>query len=238
MSRAPSTSSSEGTYGWVPMRVAGADVWKGRWIVVILEDGRFHRAFVAATFGGVLGAVPGIAVLGVDIPIGLPEPGRRRAADELARKYVGPRWHSVFITPPSDLLRAESLKKANELAKGEGREGIAAQVYALGGAIREVQAEASRDPRIYEVHPEVSFVRANAVEPLPWSKASWNGLRHRQRILHDVGVEIPDEIPGVGQAGAPDVLDAAIVAWSASRIASGAGERLPKGRRRADAIWY
>jgi len=31
------------------MEVAGADVWKGQWIVVVLADGRFHRAFVAKT---------------------------------------------------------------------------------------------------------------------------------------------------------------------------------------------
>jgi hypothetical protein len=32
------------------MAVAGTDVWKGRWIVVTLDDGHFDGAFVAATF--------------------------------------------------------------------------------------------------------------------------------------------------------------------------------------------
>nr|WP_231640215.1 DUF429 domain-containing protein [Micromonospora sp. NRRL B-16802] len=39
-----------------------------------------------------------LAVIGIDIPIGLPDTGRRQA-DVLAYKLVGPRRSSVFMTP-------------------------------------------------------------------------------------------------------------------------------------------
>jgi len=43
----------------VPMNhVAGADVWKGQWVVVVLEDGRFRSAFVRPTASDALEVDP------------------------------------------------------------------------------------------------------------------------------------------------------------------------------------
>jgi len=53
--------------------VAGADVAKGRWIVVVLRDGGFDRATVTKTLADFLEETQEIEVLAVDIPIGLPE---------------------------------------------------------------------------------------------------------------------------------------------------------------------
>jgi predicted RNase H-like nuclease len=87
------------------------------------------------------------------------------------------------------------------------------------------------------VHPEVSFVSANGDRHLPWSKASWNGVNVRRRILEKHGIRIPEDLGPAGGAGVADVLDAAIAARSASRIATGKAERLPSGRERIGAIW-
>jgi len=219
------------------MRVAGADVWKGRWVVLVLDEGRFDRAFSSPTIGAALDQVADVRVIGVDIPIGLPEPGQRRPADLQARKYIGRRWQSVFMTPSIDLLEAASHVKANDLARAEGWDGISAQAYGLKTMILQVQPLAVRDARVYEVHPEVSFVRANGEVPLPWSKTSWNGVALRRRILENHGIFIPDDLPGAEAAGVADVLDAAIVAWSADRIAAGTGEQMPDGAARIGAIW-
>ena len=219
------------------MKVAGADVWKGQWIVVVLEDGHFDRAFVAPTIEAAIGNLPDATGIGVDIPIGLPDPGCRRPADELARSYVGARRQSVFMTPCLSLLRSPSLGEANQLAKAEGWDGISAQAYALGKLILQVQPVAERDARVVEIHPEVSFVRANQDVPLQWSKSTWGGTFLRRRILQDHGIVIPDDIGAAGVAGVADVLDAAIGGWSAARIASGHGESLPPGADRIGAIW-
>jgi predicted RNase H-like nuclease len=48
----------------------------------------------------------------------------------------------------------------------------------------------------------------------------------RRRLLTTAGVELPDEL-SAGQAGADDVLDAAIASWSAVRKASGEAVPLP-----------
>ena len=219
------------------MKVAGADVWKGQWVVVVLDNGQFERALVAPTIEEAVADVPDVAAIGVDMPIGLPDPGSRRPADEQARKYVGPRWPSVFMTPCMSLLEAPSLADANRLAVAEGWSGISAQAYSLGRLILQVQPVADRDARVFEVHPEVSFVRANSDLTLKWSKHTWSGIALRRRILHDHGIVIGDDIGEAGAAGVTDVLDAAIGAWSAGRIASGHGQSFPDGADRIGAIW-
>ncbi|MDQ6784431.1 MAG: DUF429 domain-containing protein [Actinomycetota bacterium] len=219
------------------MKVAGADVWKGQWVVVVLDDGQFDHAFLSAAIDAAVGQVADAKVIGIDTPIGLPEPGKSRPADMQARKYVGRRWQSVFMTPAIDLLLSPSHKEANTLAKAQGWDGISAQTYALKRTILEVQPVAQRDSRVYEVHPEVSFVRANGGVTLRWPKSSWNGVALRRQILHGQGVVVPDDLGEPGAAGVADMLDAAIVAWSAARLAAGEAESLPDGSDRIGSIW-
>src|ERR1700728_2649038 len=131
------------------MKVAGADVWKGKWIVVVLDRDRFHTAFVASSFDRALDPLSDIVVIGVDIPIGLPKPGERRPADQMVRAWVGPRWQSVFMTPSLDMLEAPSQTIANERAAADGRALISAQAYGLRRHILEVQPAAARDERVF-----------------------------------------------------------------------------------------
>ena len=54
---------------------------------------------------------------------------------------------------------------------------------------------------------------------------------------------IPDDLGHAGTAGADDILDAAVAAWSASRIAAGNAISLPDPpqfdtNNRKVAIWY
>jgi len=64
----------------------------------------------------------------------------------------------------------------------------------------------------------------------------------RRNLLVDAGIELPDYLPAASRAAADDVLDAAVVAWSASRISLGVARSLPvvppMQAGRAVAIWY
>jgi predicted RNase H-like nuclease len=122
------------------------------------------------------------------------------------------------------------------LAKTHTWPGISAQAFALKKQILAVQPLAERDERIWEVHPEVSFAEANE-GPLEWSKTSWNGAKLRLAILQAHGITIPDDLDESGAAAIPDVLDAAIAAWSADRIARNVGVSLPEASPRLGAIW-
>ncbi len=60
------------------------------------------------------------------------------------------------------------------------------------------------------------------------SKRTWAGAEERRTILagQDLVLEGP-MLPGGAMAGVDDVLDAAIVAWSARRLAAGTGQSFP-----------
>jgi predicted RNase H-like nuclease len=200
------------------MLTLGADVARGGWIVVALENGKFVASALERRFAVLLARFPEAASIGVDIPIGLPEAGRRRA-DAEARLVIGARRASVFFTPPRAALLAPSYSAARAVVPS-----ISAQAFALRGAILEVERQ--RDPRVREVHPEVSFAEL-AGAPLAFSKRGWNGQNERRKLLRRAGIRIPDQLDA-GLAGAHDVLDAAVAAWSAERIARGAQRTLPR----------
>jgi hypothetical protein len=52
------------------MNVAGADVWKGRWVLVVLIDGRYAATHVAQSMEEVVARVPDADAFGVDIRTG------------------------------------------------------------------------------------------------------------------------------------------------------------------------
>jgi predicted RNase H-like nuclease len=219
------------------VRVAGADVWKGRWVVVLLKDGRFAGAHLCRNVEEVILVAVDAEVIGVDMPIGLPGAGQRRLADVQARRFVGPRGSSVFPTPPQELLACDTCRSANDLARVRGWPGVSAQTFALRSKILEVQPAAERDERLFEVHPEVSFVESNGGTTLAWSKGSWNGQSLRRSLLRGAGIELPDELGEAGTAECPDLLDVAIVAWTSGRIARGSALSLPAQSSRTHAIW-
>src|ERR1700716_2323536 len=90
-------------------RVLGVDACKAGWVGVVLHDGA-TTVHVAKTIAALVADVEmdgRLAVVGIDIPIGLPDTGRRQA-DVLASKLVGPRRSSVFMTPVRAALEAGS----------------------------------------------------------------------------------------------------------------------------------
>jgi predicted RNase H-like nuclease len=222
-------------------RVVGLDGCKDRWLAVVLVDGLFHTAGVYESIAAALAAEPKASVVGIDVPIGLGNEAGRRA-DEEARRFVGGRASSVFSTFPRAVYEKPSHAEAAELARRLSGKAISQQSYALRAKIREAAAAAAKDRRLVEVHPEVSF-RALAGVCLEHSKRTWNGAMERRRLLETHGIVLPSGIPGdAGDAPVDDVLDAAVVAWTARRVHEGTAKALPSGmaarRGQTGVIWY
>jgi predicted RNase H-like nuclease len=221
--------------------VLGVDAYKGGWVALVHANGAEVGCRLYGHFSELIGDHPDARIIAVDIPIGLPEKGSRQA-DVEARRFVGPRRSSVFPTPPRAVLEAPNFEEALSLAQGLGGPGISRQSFALAPKILEVDAVASDDERIVEVHPEVSFC-AMADRSIEFPKKSWNGLLLRRQLLKENGILLPDDLSEGGLAPADDVLDAAAAAWTAQRIAEGKARSLPDPperhpRGRAVAIWY
>jgi predicted RNase H-like nuclease len=211
--------------------VAGVDACRGGWVAVLVEDGRFAGSLLESRFDALLDPLASVAAIGVDVPIGLPAYGPR-AADLEARRFLGPRRSSVFPTPPREALAAATYAEARVVAPW-----LSAQSFAIGSKILEV--DACLDDRVFEVHPEVSFVALAGRHLSP--KRSWNGQMDRRRLLAGAGLKLPAHL-AAGDAAVDDVLDAAAAAWSATRKARGEAKTLPEDPPIQDgrpvAIWY
>jgi predicted RNase H-like nuclease len=212
--------------GAVGNRVLGVDAAAGGWLAVLLVDGYFAGADLQPSVAALLSEFPGVDVIAVDIPIGLPR-GQLRSADAAARAFVGPaRAASVFPTPPAEVLAAPTYVKAVEISRRILGVGISQQTWALRGRIFEVADIAASDDRIIEVHPEVSF-RALKGAPLRFKKSRWSGIGERRALLASAGILLPDDLRGGEQAAPDDVVDAAVAAWSAKQAAEGRSATLP-----------
>jgi len=220
-------------------QVVGVDGYRDGWVAVELQDGRFSSASIHAEFASLLETYPSATVIAVDIPIGLPESGLREA-DVAAKKLLGSRASSVFLSAPRAVLECATHREASELSRRLRGTGISQQAFGLRHRIFEVEKHLG--DRVIEVHPEVSF-HALARGNVPHRKKSWNGFWRRWELLRAAGIELPSDLGLAGAAPLDDVADAAAAAWSAHRYEKGEARPLPEEppidpSSRLVAIWY
>jgi predicted RNase H-like nuclease len=206
----------------------GVDACRVGWVGILLGD--TVRAYIAASIAQLVSAVAlhsDVAVIAVDIPIGLADSGPR-LADIEARRAAGVRRSSVFMTPVRAALHVEDYPSALLVNRQLAGTGFSIQAFGLKPKILEVDAWVRRtDRHVVEVHPEVSFARM-AGEPLADSKTTWAGMIRRQSLLASKGIELTGDLGAAGRrAGVDDVLDAGAAAWSARRVARGEAICLP-----------
>lgn len=211
--------------------VLGVDACALGWVGLLLgPDGR-PTVHVAPTIFGLLqlvreNAEP--AVVAIDIPIGLPDRGTRRA-DVEARRQLRGKASSVFSTPTRSALEAATYEEARaaNLAATGGASSVSAQAYALAAKILDVDTWIRGGPGadVIEVHPELSFARM-AGAPLLAPKRTEEGARARREVLLAHGLAVPGWFTGGGFAE-DDLLDAAAAAWTAARHDMGVSESYP-----------
>jgi predicted RNase H-like nuclease len=225
------------------MTLVGIDGCRSGWIAVVIGHAGQVSAHHLYLIDDVVTVAPDATVIGIDIPIGLPETGRRQA-DLAAREFLGRRRNSVFHTPVRAALEAATHAEATAASQRVTGAGISQQSYALRRKIIEVERWLPAAPcPVFEVHPEVSFaVLLGAPAAAP--KKTWAGMRQRFRGLTAAGMDL--EALDVGAAAlaasVDDMLDAAVVAWTASRIAAGTAQPFPDPPEpgpsgRAQAVW-
>lgn len=159
--------------------------------------------------------------IAIDIPIGLPDRGRR-AADLLARQVLGPRLNSVFFTPVRAALAAPTHAEATHLSHQLTGAGISQQAWSLGRKVFDVEAWLPNAPApVWEIHPEVSFATL-ASRPLEDPKTCWSGAWERYLLLQSAGIVLNHRVKEAGRkVEVDDMLDAAAAAWSARRVVTG-----------------
>ncbi len=232
------------------MRVTGVDSCRRGWVAVTLEvpapagarpgtgrlgpdqpgSDRPGRIRVSAVRVG--GSLDGVleedsGVVGIDMPLGLLESGWREA-DLVARGLLGARRSAVFVIPPRAVWAEPDYPAANRRCRELTGNGLSVQAWGLRAKL--VEANRYRETcghPLYEVHPELAF-GALAGTPLALSKHTAPGRELRRELLAGAGIVLPAGRSGLAaRAPAADTLDAAAVAWSAWRIATGQAVTLP-----------
>jgi predicted RNase H-like nuclease len=215
----------------VEVPVLGVDACRTGWVGVLLTPDRPAAVLAGATIAALVELAresADLAVVAIDIPIGLPDSGGRRA-DELARRALPGKGSSVFTT----LTRAAYVAgtyadgRAENLAATDGLRSASAQAYALRARILDVDEWLRARPpvTVIEVHPELSFARMSG-SPIAARKKDPDGVRARRTALEAAGLVPPAWFRGSG-FGEDDLLDACAAAWTAVRHARGESESLP-----------
>ncbi len=185
-----------------------------------------------------------IACVGIDIPIGLLN--GPRACDSAARQLLGwPRRNSVFSPPCREALIAKCYSEACNVNSRVTNKKMSQQAWGIAPKIKQVDdaIRAECQNWVYEVHPEVSFWAMAGQRPMEHRKKSTAGCSERLTLLRpefdQIDSFLEDRPSGVGK---DDLLDAAVAAWSALRIARGEGQRVSAEQEDSlglrACIWY
>lgn len=197
-------------------RVLGVDACSKGWVACCNRGNWYFAQSIADLVARAL-IDGGLAVIGIDMPIGLPD-STERQADRLVRAELGSRRSSIFMTPVRPAITASTHAEASDINRKLTGKGLSQQSFNLSKKILEVDNWISDAPaRVVEVHPEFSFATMNGA-PLEHPKSNWAGFQQRQALLAQQGIVIPADIGQAGTAGLDDILDAAAAAWSAGRV--------------------
>ena len=215
-----------------PPTVLGVDGCRGGWLG-ILWDGSAAVAIFHSTIRELIDdeTARSAVVVGVDMPMELPDEGARQA-DRMAQRELGRRASSIFVTPTRSALTMVTQSQASAVNKERGGPGVSIQAFNLRPKVLEVDElartfVAERGRRLVEVHPELSFHTMNDGS-LSHSKRTPEGQEERRALLRRVGIELdPTSTAIPGRIAIDDVLDAAAAAWSAWRVNSGTARSLP-----------
>jgi predicted RNase H-like nuclease len=206
----------------------GVDGCRGGWVVAEGAVGDApHSLRVVPRFAEVMDVAErgGVVSVAVDMPIGLTDTGFR-ACDREARRILGPRRASVFPAPARSVLESLSYADACRHSRTASGRALSMQTWNLVPKIADVDARMTPalQALVVEAHPEGAFAEV-AGRPCRWPKRSPAGRAEREGLLALVFPDWKPPAGGLPGAAADDILDAAILLWTAAR------------RSRGEAVW-
>lgn len=237
--------------------VAGVDGCRGGWIAAVVEPGGDPAATVHARFQDLLDALPGDALVAVDMPIGFLDRNGPdgRGPEPVVRRLLRPFQSSVFPVPSRRSVYSwegpvpsrRELPDVHALATRIAREtsdppkGVSRQTLCIMPKMREVDGllRASRDlrDRVFESHPEVAFWMMNGQRTLSARKKIGgridpSGMKLRRKLLAASGLPpgFLDRAPR-SRAREDDFLDACAMLVVAARHARGETMSFPQARK-------
>lgn len=207
--------------------IAGMDACRAGWVAVVQSDAHFEVEVVDG-LEHLLRRHPNLAVIAIDIPIGLSEFAPREC-DLMTRRELSPRGSVVFPAPLRPVVAMTSYHSAKEVNLGINGKGISQQAFAIYNKVNATDIALQNSDNLrritYEVHPERCFMAMNNNSPLLAPKKTERGRQIRISLVTELIEEGLFEAlrPKLkkSQAADDDILDALAALWTARRIQSG-----------------
>jgi predicted RNase H-like nuclease len=210
--------------------LAGVDGCRGSWLAAV-GDGAAVTWRLVPGFRALYDD-DALTVIAIDVPIGLPEAGRR-TCDVEARRLLGRRGSSVFAAPIRAVLACSTYAEARAVLAALGGPSMSAQAFGIVPAVRDVDrcVDAADDDRVVETHPEIAFGLLSG-EPALAGKKTPAGQADRIRALTSWRPDLLAVLASV-PAGVrlDDALDALACLWVAERWSAGERRTLGTGER-------
>jgi predicted RNase H-like nuclease len=186
-----------------------------------------------------------VSHIGIDIPLQLSHTGKRFAEIE-ARSLLKNRACTIFTPPTLNALRAKNYMDACEVNFKECGKRISKQSWNLFPKIKEAQEflenKSINKLRIFEVHPELSFMAMNNMSLVQASKKTDIGREIRikliQKFFPKFSFESVRNEYKKNQTLDDDILDSVSVLWSTQRIVDNIANFVPKDPKRIDMRIY
>jgi len=209
----------------------GIDGCRGGWLVARVPEAserEFHpEFFVRTNLQSIFAqARKGVAVVAIDIPIGIPETGERRCDIRAREELPNGRKSCVFPVPTRSALPATNYIEACLLNhKASGRR-ISVQSFGILPKIREIDRLMTPGLQqfVREAHPEVTFAVLADQTDLG-KKTCAAGRAKRLAVLADQGLRLSLEeirqqrmLLGRHLVKIDDLIDAAACVLTAKRI--------------------
>lgn len=232
--------------------IAGVDGCHAGWLAIsrsLKDDEIDSKLFLS--FTELMSNLPTQMFLAVDIPIGLPSAGEREC-DQKARSLLGkPRSSSVFPAPVRSAVKAKTHEEASRITHEIDGRRMSVQLWSLLPKIREVDqylsADITRQTRVREIHPELSFWAWNGKSPMIEKKKHKDGIAARKKLVGvHFGKSAFDKVRSQftkHQVADDDICDAFASLWTAERIAKGEASVVPTSSSIDDVglrmeLWY
>ena len=207
------------------MQYIGVDACKKGWFAVSINPVEGCEIGIFETFGDLWNSFQGKALVLVDIPIGLPDSGKRQC-DVEARKLLKERASSVFPVPCRLAIYAPTYEKACRINQKTLGVKLSVQTWNIVGKIREVDDLLCKNnkarQRVRESHPEICFRALADGRPMVHYKKKGRGFSERLKLLKSVN-PAAERIANFAINGflrkdlaRDDILDAIVLAVSAS----------------------
>ena len=218
----------------LPNNCVGVDGCKDGWVVVSCKDSSFKnaKAYFYKKLSQLSENFCNSSIIIVDIPIGLEATSSNRACDVEARNFLGKRSSTIFSPPCLDAIFCESYNEAKATNITNTGKSISKQSWFLSKKIIEAKKFSENQFNLKEGHPECSFADYLG-KPLYDNKKSIRGFFKRAQILEQLGFKLPllaEMLPEKTAIGADDLLDAAILCWTASKFYNGKSKKFPSSK--------